>query len=264
MPLAVPPPDVDPATFYARFEGKLVGEWSPSKGLLVSVDRAPDIARLHAPIKAAMRFVKAGTLVRNTVVPKDSLFFAIWPITYPTVKEILVLLTPAQIQFENVDADAVRLAVQPLYEAIGRSDGVDDFMTGNGLLKVTAGTAVGAAAPDPDAPVATPNRVKIQVIDATGSEINPIQFLSEAATHLQIDKTLHPILKQLDLDGWVEMVVRDDNGDALAAEPYTFFLSDGTTRSGSTDAQGRLFESGIPEGGWDIDFPNHPSITLVD
>ena len=263
MPLAVPPPGVDRIAFYATFSGKLVSEWTPATGLLISVDPLPDIARLHAPIKAAMKFVKAGIASGNAVVPRDSLFLDIWPMAYTAIKEILGTTTPAQIRIVNVDAAAVRAAVTPLFAAIGRpASVVDAFMAGDGLLKVAAGTAIGAAAPDPAAPATTPNRVKIEFIDATRSELNPVQFLSEAATHLQIDKTLHPILKQLDLDGWVEMIVHDETGAALAAEPYTLYLSDGSTRSGTTDAGGRLFESRIPKGGWGIDFPNHPSISV--
>ena len=265
MPLAVPPPGVDPSTFYATFTGKLIAAWSPATGLVVSVDPSPAIARLHAPMKAAMHFAPAGSTIGGTPVQNNTLVLTTWPMTYATVKEILGPETPAQIRFENVDGTAVRAAVEPLFTAIGRpASVVDDFIAGDGLLRVGAGIEIGAAAPDPAGSPSTPNGVKIKVLDATAADINPVQFLVEVATHLNVDKTLHPILAQLDLDGRIEVVALDEKGAPLQAEPYILYLSDGTRRTGITDSSGGLYETQIPAGSWGIDFPNHSSFTVLD
>ena len=265
MPVAVLPTGADPATFFATFAGNLAAFWSPTNGLLISVAAAPDIARLHAPIKAAIKFAPAGFSVGNIVVARNTLFLQTWPMTYLSAKEAIGTSAPAEIRIENVDALAVRAAVSPLFTAIGRSDAaVDIFMAGKGLLKVEAGATIGAAAPDPAAPAATPNRVKIQLFDGSGFELNPVQFLSDVATHAGIDKNLHPLLAQLDLDGWIEVVVVDEKGAPIAAEPYILYLGDGTTRSGTTGPDGRIYEAGIPAGNWGIDLPNLPSFSVMD
>lgn len=266
MPVAVPPPETDPVAFYATFVGKLTASSSPDTGLSVQVSAEAEITGLYAPIKAAMRFVPAGTQVGETTVVADTLILQTWPPAYISLKDEMETPLPSEIHVENVDAQAVRNAVQPLFAAINRSDeAVESFMTGDGLLKVEAGTPVGAAAVDENAvSPETPDSVKILLFDATGTTINPLPFLVNVADLLQIDKTQHPLLSQLDLDGWVEVVVIDAVGAPISGEAYTLYLADGTTRTGVTDENGRIYETGISAGGWWIDIPGYPSFALLD
>lgn len=264
MPLAVVPAGDDPATIYAGFAGKMMPSWSPSDGLIVWVAAENNIARLHAPTKSAMRFAPAGASVGGVPLALDTLLLQTWPTTYVGIKNAIKTSVPSEIRFENVDAMAVRNSVTPLFTAIGRSNAaVDAFMAGDGLLRVTAGIAIGAAAPTDDAPsAAVPNRVRILMFDSFGAPLNALQFFSNAADYAGIDKTQHPLLSQLDLDGWIEVVVLDTSGTPLSGEQYALYLSDGTNRTGTTDASGRIYETGIPAGGWAIDIPNQPSFEL--
>jgi hypothetical protein len=264
MPLAVPPNGVDPVAFYATFAGNLTASWTSDAALVVWVSPDIDIARLHAPMMAAIRFAPPGILVRGAPVIEHTIVLQTWPVSYVAIQDALASTVPSEIHMENVDPATVRLAVTPLFEALGRSDAaIDAFMAGDGLLRVNPGTAIGAAASVTGAPVpARPNRVSIQTFDASGQAVNPVQFFSNAADHTGIDKTQHPLLSQLDLDGWVEIFVVDASATPLANEPYVLYLSDETTRMGSTDANGRIFETGIPAGGWALDVPDHPSIAL--
>jgi hypothetical protein len=261
MPVAVVPVGDDPATFYAGFAGKMTPSWSPSDGLIVWAAAEIDIARLHAPTKAAMRFAPAGTSVGGAPLASDSLLLQTWPTTYVDIKNAIKASVPSEIRFENVAAATVRNSVTPLFTAIGRSSvAVDAFMAGDGLLRVTAGTAIGAAAPAAGAPsAAVPNRVKILMFDGFGASLNALQFFSNAADHAGVDKTQHPMLSQLDLDGWIEVEVLDTSGTRLSGEQYALYLSDGTLRTGTTGASGQIYETGIPAGGWAIDLPNQPS-----
>jgi hypothetical protein len=260
MPLAVPPTGADLAVFYATFAGRLTPSWSPATGLTVWVAADASIARLYAPLKAAIRFLPVGTLVAGNPTTTNTLVLQTWPAAYVPVKEALQSAVPSEIRMENVDPVTVRNAVTPLFSAIGRMRAaVDSFMLGNGLLLVESGTPIGAAAAaaGPPAP-ATPNQVRFIAFDPSGAALNPVQFFSEAAEASGIDKTAHPLLSQLNLHGWADIVALDDSDAPLAGEPYVLYLADGTTRVGSTDASGRIFESGIPAGRWGLDLPNHP------
>jgi hypothetical protein len=264
MPMAVPPNGVDPLAFYATFAGRLLASWMPATGLEIWVAADIAVARLHAPIKAAMRFVPAGTPVGGAPTTEHTIVLQTWPVSYVAIQDALASTVPSEIHMENIDPAAVRQAVTPLFEAIGRSAAaIDAFMAGDGLLRVNASTAIGAAAPAAGAPApATPNRVRIQLFDSSGRAVNPVQFFSDTADHVGIDKTQHPLLSQLDLSGWVEIFVTDASGVPLANEPYVLYLGDGSNRMGNSDASGRIFEAGIPAGGWALDAPNHPSFAL--
>lgn len=265
LPIAVPPEGTDPLTFYGTFSGKISASWTPATALVVWLDASPDIARLHAPMKAAMRFVPTGTELHGAPAPADILILQTWPIDYARAKEELAGVIPSVIQIENVDRPAVRAAVSTLFTAIGRNEAaVDSFMTGDGLLKVGAGIDIGAAAPGSGAPSpATPNKVTIRLYDGEGQEANPVQFFSEAAEQAGIDGSAHPLLSLLDTQGWIELVITDAAGTPLAGEPFDLFFSDGTTRSGATDGDGRIFETSVPPGPWGLDLLNHPSFEIV-
>lgn len=267
MPVAVPPSGSDSAAFYGGFAGKLRASWTPAEGLIVWVAAEANIARLHAPVKAALRFAPAGASVGGTRIEVNTLFLQTWPTAYTALKAAIRSPVPTEIRFENPDTAAVRNAVQPLFTALGRAQpAVDAFMRGEGLLRVAAGTAIGAAAaagagaPSP----ATPNRVRILLFNSAGAALNPVQFFSDAADHARVDKVRHPLLSQLDLNGWLEVIAADASGSPLADEPYELFLGDGTTRRGRTDANGRIFEQRIPAGGWGLDLTNHPAFTLLE
>ena len=266
MPLAVVPVGTDPATYYASFSGKLTPSWSPSEGLVVWVAAENEISGLYAPIKAAMRFAPAGTTIGDTTLATDSILLQTWPTTYITLKRAFPSPVPSEIRIENVDAAVVRTMVSVLFAALGRTTAaVDGFMRGEGLLKVDAGAPIGTAAAATGAPSpTTPNKVKIVMSDAAGNSLNPIQFLSDASDHAGIDSTQHPLLSELDLDGWVEVLVVDASGTPLSGEPYDMYLADGTTRHGNTDASGRIYETGIPIGEWALDLTNHPSFEMLE
>lgn len=264
MPVAVPPSGADPATFYATFAGRLTALWQPATGLSVWLAADPLIARLHAPMKSAMRFAPAGALVGGNPIPVDTVFLQTWPVAYPSIKSALQSAVPSEIRMGNVDPMAVRDSVTPVFSAIGRSNAaVDAFMAGNGLLLVEAGTAIGAAASEQSPPSpATPNRVQIEAFDASGAVLNSVQFFSKAAEHSGVDQSLHPLLSQLSQNDWVEIIVLDESGAPLAGEPYVLYLGDGTSRTGFTDAVGRIFETSIPPGSWGLDLPNNPAVVV--
>ncbi len=266
MPLAIPIEGVDPISYYLGFAGKLTASWTPTDGLVVWVASESTISKLHAPVKSAMKFVPAETVINEETIISNTLVLKTWPTDYVSIKETFPSAVPSEIRIENVDSAEVRSAVTPIFTAMGRSDtAVDEFMLGNGLVKATAGIPVGAAAAGSDGPSAdTPNYVNISMFDGYGNSINPVQFLSDAAGIMGIDKDQHPLLSQLDLDGWIEVVALDVNDEPLVNEPYTLYLADGTNKSGVTDADGRIYETNLSSEEWAIDLPNHPSFHFVE
>jgi hypothetical protein len=264
MPLATPPDGVDPATFYASFAGKLKASWTPAAGLVIWTDADPNIARLHSPLKAAMSFVPLGTSLDGTPVAENTLVLRTWPTAYLSIKESIPS-PPTEVRLHNVDPELVRAVAMDLFASVGRSPEMADyFMTGNGLLLVPAGAPIGGSAPAAGGPsAATPNRVTISMFGSDGAPANPVQFLVDAAAYAGIDTTLHPVLAGLNLTGWVDVVAVDHIGAPLAAEAYDLYLADGTVRHGNTDASGKIFETGLPEGDWALDLPSHPSFTLL-
>ena len=264
QPIAFPPEGDNPVTFYANFAGKLQPNWDPASGLDVWLADSSEIARLHAPLRSAIRFVPTGTELNGAVTTENVLRLQTWPTSFPELKRVLGPATPAEVHFLNVDDTAVRTAVEPLFAALGKSEAaVGEFMSGGGLLKVETGTTVGAAAVGSTPPSSTvPKRVHMSVFGATGELLNTIDFLSRAADHAGVDKSIHPLLSQLDLNGWIEVIALSSEGTPLSSEPYELFLGDATSRTGTTDAEGRVYETGIPPGRWGIDFLNHPSFAL--
>src|SRR5205809_4041059 len=87
MPLAVPDEGMDPTAFYATFAGKLAATWAVGDPLEVSVDADIAIARLHAPVKAAMRFAPAGTVIDESPLSSDTLLLTTWPLAYADLRE---------------------------------------------------------------------------------------------------------------------------------------------------------------------------------
>jgi hypothetical protein len=264
MPVAVVPEGIDTAAFYATFAGK-VGAVPDAGGLVIDLAGDPAIARLHAPLKAAMRFVVAGQVVDGQAAAADTVLLETWPASYLSLRDRFSSPVPTRITLGPVEAQAVRDAVTPLFTALGRSAAaVEQFMTGDGLLRVLAGAAVGAAAlaASPSDP-ARPRRVALSMQDATGQPVNPVQFLAEAADLAGIDRALHPLLNQLQTEGWLEVLALDAAGAPLADTPYALYLFDSSVRTGRTDAAGRIFETGLPPGGWWIDLPEHPAFDLV-
>lgn len=265
MSLAVPDAGTDAQTFYASFAGRISASWTPGAGLSVWLASGEPFTRLHASTKAAMRFVPTGSVIDGSPVASDTIVLQTWPIDYVSIRESLAAEVPSAVHFENVDAPSVRAAATPLFAEIGRPAAVvDDFMAGNGLLRVGAGASIGAAAVAPGGPGGLTNNVGITLRGPDGSVINPVQFFAAVADNLSIDRALHPLLAQLDLAGWVEIITLDEDGAPLASEPYILYLSDGNTRQGNSDATGRIFESGLPPGNWAVDMPNHPAFTIVE
>lgn len=265
MPLAVPDVGTDPPTFYASFAGRISASWAPGAGLNVWLASGEPFNRLHAPTKAAMRFYPAGSIVAGSPVATHTIVLQTWPLDYVSIRDSLRTEVPSAIHFANVDAASVRAAVTPLFADIGRPAAVvDDFISGNGLLRVEAGSRIGAAAVAPGGPGGLTNNIGIVLRDQSGGVINPVLFFAAIADHLAIDKALHPLLSQLDLTGWLEVITLDEDGAPLAGESYVLYLSDGTTRQGNSDPNGRIYESGLPSGNWGIDMPNHPAFTIVE
>jgi len=262
MPLAVPPEGIDdPTSFYAGFTGRLRPSWSPADGLVVFLDDDPEIARLHAPLKVALRFIPAGTVVDEVTVEEDTLFLQTWPTVYTELRDLIDSPVPAEIRISNVAPDSVRESVRPLFTELGRDESaLDEFMAGNGLLRVTAGTALGMAALDSEEMTPEmPNRVKIDMLDGSGTTVNPLQFLAEVATIAGLDISTHPLMSQLNLEEWIEVTIVDADGTPLHDADYVIYLADGSERRGKTDADGRIYETGTPIGNWWLDLPDYPS-----
>lgn len=267
MPMAVPHAGEDPLVFYSSFAPNLEVSWIPGKGFVVRVAADPKFARLHAPLKAAMRFVPAGVpLTGGEVLETDTLVLQTWPVGLLALREELLVPPPAQIRFENVDTTELRTAVESLYSEINRSKAAADrFMEGGGLLRVKAGTAIGAAsiAPANASTSPLPNLVVIRFVSAAGIELNPVSMLKAFADAAQVDNASHPLLSKVGTNDWIEIIVTNGNGIPLANEPYTIYFADGSDRSGLTDSEGRIYEEAVPAGNWALDIPNHPSFTLL-
>jgi hypothetical protein len=54
---------------------------------------------------------------------------------------------------------------------------------------------------------------------------------------------------------WVAIELLDDKGIPVGAEPYSILLPDGSTQSGTLDAQGRARVDGIDPGTCEVSFP---------
>ncbi|HWN43315.1 MAG TPA: hypothetical protein VNW71_13900 [Thermoanaerobaculia bacterium] len=267
MPMAVPPEGDAPAAFYASFNGMLQVVWAPGDDLVVRVAADAKFARLHAPLKAAMRFLPAGMTVKGSVADTDTLVLQTWPIGLVALRAAVSGPLPSEIRFANVAVAEVRTVAATLYAAIGRSAAaVDRFMEGKGLLRVKAGTAIGTAtiAPSSAPPSPLPNLVTIAFRSADGADLNPMSVLGAFADAAQVDRASHPLLAVLGSADWVEVMATDADGLPLANAPYTLYLADGTTRTGSTDPAGRIYQAGLPPGPWAVDLPNQVSFALKD
>lgn len=261
LPLAVLPEGADPATFYGSFAGKLTAE---ADGDAVSVWLADDDSgAVYAPVKAALRFAPAGSDAGTTT---DTLVLSTWPLVFPDLRDALPSPAPTEIRIGNVDSDGVRAATRDLYVAIGKPEtSVDAFLAGDGLLLVAAGAPIGTAAagtspPDPS----RPNQITVEAADADGAAVNVTQLFADGAAVAGIDATLHPLLAAIPPEGWIDVVVLDEAGDPLAAEAYDLYLSDGSIRSGVTGTDGRIAETGMPDGPWALDLPGQPSFGFVE
>ncbi|MDO5773956.1 MAG: SpaA isopeptide-forming pilin-related protein [Spirochaetales bacterium] len=60
---------------------------------------------------------------------------------------------------------------------------------------------------------------------------------------------------QLDVMGWIKTQFRDRRtGKPIANRKYTIYLSDGTTKTGTTDSDGFVYEKDLKHGGYYIEF----------
>lgn len=265
MPVAVDDSGGDPATFYATFDDKLTPLWSSDDGLEIWSSSDPGMSSIYAPIKTAMRYLPSGFVLDGLEITVNTLQLQTWPVSYTDLKETLGASVPSTITIENVDEASVRTAVDTILTAMGRtSTAVDTFMEGNGLLKIDPGTNIATAAVGVSPPeAAKPNYMKITMSDGFGADLNCVEFFSNAAEASGVDKALHPLLSQLDLDGWVEVLVVDSSGSPITGETYNLYLLDGTTRTGVTDADGKISETGITDDSCSLDIVNYPSFALV-
>jgi hypothetical protein len=266
MPIAAVPDGGDTVAVYGTFTGNISATWTPADGINIWLAANGDIPALYAPIAAAMRFVASGAALGSGTADSDTLLLRTWPTAYVALREVLGSFLPAEIRFGNVDATALHTIITTIFTALGRtSEAVDAFVAGTGLVRVSAGDRIGAAAAGTSPPAAvTPNLVTIRVFDAAGNEMNEIQTLDAIAEHASIDGTQHPLLANLPRDGWIDITVLGADDAPLGSEPYTLYFSDGTQRNGATDANGRLFESGVPAGDWAVDLTNQPSFSFID
>lgn len=266
MIMAIVPDGVDPATHYAPFAGKLTSSWSITDGLFVWCAADVELSKVYAPMKAAMKFVPSGGTSDGIAMTTNTIFLQTWPAVYGSNKEKLGSGVPVVIRVESIDEASVRAVIESLYSAMGRSAAdVDAFMSGNGLAMINSGVMIGNAAPGVNPPnPALPNYVRVIMSDSSGEYINPVQFFTAVADATSIDKAADPVLSQLSLDGWVEIVCLDEDDSPLVNEPYVMYLADESTREGVTDSAGRIFEDSVPAGDWAIDLLNHPSFTFID
>jgi outer membrane protein OmpA-like peptidoglycan-associated protein len=61
----------------------------------------------------------------------------------------------------------------------------------------------------------------------------------------------------------LDLTLVDADENPIANEPFRLFLADGTQREGVTSPDGRIVETGVPPGPWQLDVPNHPSVEIV-
>ena len=55
---------------------------------------------------------------------------------------------------------------------------------------------------------------------------------------------------------YIEIELKDRNGDPVADEPYLLYLSNGEVREGTLDQQGYKKEENLPPGKCFVRFPN--------
>jgi subtilisin family serine protease len=101
---------------------------------------------------------------------------------------------------------------------------------------------------------------------------NPARFAEQPKSYSHADAThslgayesVRPLLSQPDPPRWIEVTVADKSGKPISGEPYNLYLADGTIRTGTTDASGRIYATDVSAGSWGLDLPNLPSFALFE
>lgn len=72
---------------------------------------------------------------------------------------------------------------------------------------------------------------------------------------IEITPESQPIGPESTPENWIELRLLDEDGEAVADEPYVVELPDGRVRRGTTNASGKAREDGIDPGTCKITFP---------
>lgn len=102
------------------------------------------------------------------------------------------------------------------------------------------------------APLLVSGRLKVAVIHPWTPGIDS-GGADAAAEEPQKEQPPAEIPEELD---WIEVVLKDRDGQVLAGERYTLDLSDGRTLSGTLDSEGKIRVDGIPPGMCRVRFPD--------
>jgi type VI secretion system secreted protein Hcp len=66
----------------------------------------------------------------------------------------------------------------------------------------------------------------------------------------------------LEFKDWIEVELQDENGAALANEPFELHLPDGSAQKGTLDDKGYARVDSVPPGPVEVVFTNYPSVTI--
>lgn len=70
--------------------------------------------------------------------------------------------------------------------------------------------------------------------------------------------------KLLQFKDWIEVELQDENGDAMADEPFELHLPDGSTQNGTLDENGFARVESVHPGAVEVVFTNYPSVTIKE
>lgn len=205
MPIAQPPPGVDPATYYAPFVDNVTASWSAEGGLVIRLSDADPIPTLFAPLRATARFVPNGQPIEPGERPvlEDTLVLKTWPVDYVNASPIVGGPVPALVVLSNVDRSSARSQVPEIVAATpvsvdqsALSTIAEDYMAGRTAILATAGVKLGTAGADTGTGLR--RRVTLRMYDQIGGELHPIFYLGKFADASGVDIAIHPLLRLLD------------------------------------------------------------------
>ncbi|HKQ50378.1 MAG TPA: IPT/TIG domain-containing protein [Phycisphaerae bacterium] len=266
MPVGLHPTGEDPETFYAELESRIEAQTSTASVVSIWTDPNDRYSGIYAMIKAAVRYAPTGApgLDGTTPVTTPTLICRTWVWDYLSLQSASggrSVPTLVVAVYSNLDEAAVRIditvefAANPVYADLTsdeRAAAVDEFMSGDSVVLVSAGTRLGRGAQD-TAHASAYRKVELSLHDAESSLLAPAFQFSVFATLGGPLVDAHPLLKLLQgplmpavapVEGGTRVSFR---GSGLSdSSSITFGTVAGTDLHASTD--GTLLYATVPEG----------------
>lgn len=263
FPIAVPPDESDPATLYASFSGAFDAELSETGLRFWTTDDAT-LRQVYSILRGAMRFVDTGeTLVGSELATSPSLVVKTWPTTFLELRNGLVTPPISVISYEGLETADIEAALSArITDSLGTVDPADlatmvsTFMAGTGaLVLVNTGALIGGAETAGDGPTGLTRGTTVRFWGADDTTLDPDAALTQLQSLIVYDTTGHPLLAAVSLGQTLTLTCFDESGTPLASTAYTLYVPGGTNRTGTTDANGVLRETGV-DGPWFLDLPD--------